>query len=266
MKLSVSNIAWSAEDDVRMYEFLEEQGISGVEIAPTRIFAESPYDKVSEIASFSRDLSENYGLMISSIQSIWYGVSENMFTTKENRLFLLEYTKKAIEFASAARCNNIVFGCPKNRKCNGDFTDSYSIAVEFFHVLGKYAAEHGTVVSMEANPEIYGTDFITTTPMAIQLVKDVNSHGFKVNLDVGAMVCNEEDSLCLRQDCNLINHVHISEPYLVPVEKRPLHEDLCQVLTGFGYEGYISLENKNNNDIQALQNQILYMKSVFGGE
>ena len=64
----------------------------------------------------------------------------------------------------------------------------------------------------------------------------------------------------------MINHVHISEPYLVPVEKRPLHEDLCQVLTGFGYEGYISLETQNNNDIQALQNQILYMKSIFGGE
>lgn len=266
MKLSVSNIAWSEEDDFQMYEFLAELGISGLEMAPTRIFAETPYDKVSEIASCSRDLSEKYGLMISSIQSIWYGVSENMFITKENRLFLLEYTKKAIEFASAAMCNNIVFGCPKNRKCYGDFNAAYSIAVEFFHTLGEYATEHGTVVSMEANPKIYGTDFITTTPMAIQLVKDVNSRGFKVNLDVGTMICNEEDSLCLGEDCNLINHVHISEPYLVPVEKRPLHEDLRQVLTGFGYEGYISLETKNNNNIQALKNQILYMKSVFGGE
>ena len=30
MKLSISNIAWKAEDDVLMYAFLNEQGIEGL--------------------------------------------------------------------------------------------------------------------------------------------------------------------------------------------------------------------------------------------
>lgn len=266
MKLSVSNIAWPAEDDVQMYEFLAGQGISGVEIAPTRIFPENPYEKISEVSLFQRELLEKYNLAISSIQSIWYGISENMFAAKESRLFLLDYTKRTIEFASAAMCNNIVFGCPKNRKCNGDVDAAYSTAVDFFHILGEYAAEHGTVIAMEANPDIYGTDFITTTPMAIQLAKDVNSRGFKVNLDVGTMICNDEDCTCLEQDYHLINHVHISEPYLMPIEKRILHEDLCRMAVGCGYEGYISLETKNSNDINLLKSQMLYMKTIFGGD
>ena len=38
----------------------------------------------------------------------------------------------------------------------------------------------------------------------------VNSRGFKVNLDVGTMICNDEDCTCLEQDYHLINHVHIT--------------------------------------------------------
>lgn len=38
MKLSISNIAWSAEHDAAMYKFLQQEGFSGLEIAPTRIF------------------------------------------------------------------------------------------------------------------------------------------------------------------------------------------------------------------------------------
>ena len=38
MKLSFSNIAWSAEQDEKIYGALAARGFSGVEIAPTRLF------------------------------------------------------------------------------------------------------------------------------------------------------------------------------------------------------------------------------------
>ena len=43
MKLSISNIAWSKEDDDKVYGFMRELGYSGLEIAPTRIFEGQPY-------------------------------------------------------------------------------------------------------------------------------------------------------------------------------------------------------------------------------
>lgn len=45
MDLSISNISWSAEQDSQVYELMQKHGFSGLEIAPTRIFPENPYDK-----------------------------------------------------------------------------------------------------------------------------------------------------------------------------------------------------------------------------
>ena len=45
MKLSISNIAWLKEDDNKVYEWMSELGYTGLEVAPTRIFSETPYEK-----------------------------------------------------------------------------------------------------------------------------------------------------------------------------------------------------------------------------
>ena len=45
MKLSMSNIAWKEEQDAYIYENMRELGFDGLEIAPTRIFQEMPYEK-----------------------------------------------------------------------------------------------------------------------------------------------------------------------------------------------------------------------------
>ena len=37
MKLSISNIGWTAQNDNVMYELLAQKGFNGLEIAPTRI-------------------------------------------------------------------------------------------------------------------------------------------------------------------------------------------------------------------------------------
>ena len=48
MKLSISNIAWEKELDQEMYEYLSQICYDAIEIAPTRIFEETPYDKLKE--------------------------------------------------------------------------------------------------------------------------------------------------------------------------------------------------------------------------
>ena len=85
MKLSISNIAWSAEYDAGMYEFLRAHNFAGLEIAPTRIFTDAPYDNPARAKTFAQNLSEEYGLKISSVQSIWYGVAESVFGSGADR-------------------------------------------------------------------------------------------------------------------------------------------------------------------------------------
>ena len=261
MKLSVSNIAWSPERDETVLSLLKQHGFSGVEIAPTRLFPEDPYDKIEEAKAVQNDLETRFGLEIPSMQSIWYGVTDRIFGEAEERTRLTAYSRKAICFAEAINCKNLVFGCPGNRSLP-DGADP-KIAVPFFRELGEYAKAHNTVVAMEANPPIYNTNYINTTKEALALIREVGSDGFRLNLDVGTMVENREDVSVLEGAEALIHHVHISEPGLVPIQKRELHRELAAFLRSFGYEGFVSIEVKRQDDIGELERMMDYVSGLF---
>lgn len=115
MNLSISNIGWMEDQDNLIYKMMNQYGFSGLEIAPTRIFPEAPYDKLEEARNWADKLKKLYGFSVPSMQSIWYGRREGIFGTEEEFQTLIAYTKKAVDFAMAIGCGNLVFGCPKNR-------------------------------------------------------------------------------------------------------------------------------------------------------
>lgn len=260
MKLSISNIGWKAEADDFVYAAMKTLGFTGLEIAPTRIFPVSPYDKCSEASLWVSSL----GFVIPSMQSIWNGRAEQLFGSDEERKYLLEYTKKAVDFASAIGCKNLVFGCPRNRNIPSE--GNSSVAVDFFRTIGEYAALHGTVIGMEANPPIYNTNFINTTKSALDLIETVGSPGFLLNLDVGTMVENSENVDVLDGRAHLINHVHISEPGLKLIQKRTLHRELSDYLKSMDYDGYISIEVGTQEDAGKLVDSMEYVRDVFNAE
>ncbi len=262
MKLSISNIAWDKEQDEEMYKYLSDNKVDGIEIAPTRIIQEEPYSHIQEAKEYAKNLKDKYNLEISSMQSIWYGKQEKIFENQQERENLIEYTKKAIDFAEAIRCTNLVFGCPKNRVIN-NIQQDYQIALQFFNIIGNYAKNKGVYFSIEPNPTIYNTNFITTTQEAIDLVKDLNNSNVKINLDLGTIIQNGENINILDGTIDLINHVHISEPNLEYIQKRDLHNQLLTLLIKNNYKGYISIEMKNQNNISKVKEIIQYVNKIF---
>lgn len=261
MKLSLSNIAWDAAYDVDMYERMVEMGFAGLEIAPTRLFAGQPYDHIKDAAAFARDLRHNYGLAVCAMQSLWYGRTERIFGSEAERTTLLDYTRRAVEFAHAVGCRVLVLGSPKNRSLN-DGEDA-SAATEFFTKMAAYAEAAGCVVAFEPNPEIYGTNYINTTAQASELCRQMGTKGFGVNLDVGTVIENGETMDEVEQALDCVRHVHISEPNLVPIEHRPLHTQLHALLEQRGYDGYVSVEMKNTGDIEDIRAAAKYLCEVF---
>jgi sugar phosphate isomerase/epimerase len=262
MKRSISNIAWGAEHDEIMYAYLKNIGIQGLEIAPTRVFPEDPYDKLSEAKEWAIRLKEDYALEISSMQSIWYGRSENIFNSDSDRKSLIEYTKKAILFAETVHCKNIVFGCPHNRDTD-DVIGNYSIAIDFFKETGDFAASHDTIIALEPNPPIYNTRFINTTAQAFEFAGRCNNSGLKVNVDLGTIICNQEPLNILQQNASLINHVHISEPGLACINWGNLHQELFYVLQSIGYKYFVSIEMKNLNNISTVKDVVKTLKKKY---
>ena len=261
VKLSISNIAWGTESDARILPLLHKHGFTGLEIAPTRVFPDSPYCHLQEAKEWRDSIVELYHLEISSMQSIWYGHKEKLFGTKSERKILLDYTKQAVDFAEVVGCQNLVFGSPVNRDTDS-ISKAYPIAVEFFRELGQYALEHHTVISIEPNPVIYKTHFINTTEQAAELVDKVDSEGIRVNVDLGTILNNEEDIRYLLQIPEYINHIHISEPGLKMIEKRNLHRSLFQILKKINYQYYVSIEMSNVNDEAKVLEVMDYVNSL----
>lgn len=260
IKLSISNIAWSNEYDEDVCEFLKMNEIHGIEIAPTRVFPENPYDKLEQAKQYKKYVKEKYNLEICSLQSIWFGKHEKLFGTVVERQELINYTKKAILFAEVIGAKNLVFGSPKNRAFTGEFDES--IEFDFFDEIANFAAKHNTIIAIEPNPEIYGTNYLNNTKEALKLVRKIDNAGLKVNLDFGTVIQNEECLYDILSNIELINHVHISEPYLEIINERIEHKLLIDRLTKCNYDGYISIEMKRQEDINNVFDTIGYLLKI----
>lgn len=260
MKISVSNIGWDKQHDDEMYEYIANSKLNGIEIAPTRIIENRPYEKNEQAIEFAKNMKEKYDLEISSMQSIWYGKQGNIFD-EENAKMFIEYTKKAIDFASDIKCKNLVFGCPKNRNMpEGKTTNDI---LYFFKELGDYAEKKKTIIAIEPNPTIYGTNFLNTTKEAIEFARKIDSKGIKVNVDFGTIVENKESLKTIQNNIDLVNHIHISEPNLEVVKERSKHKELADMLRKLDYKNYVSIEMKNTGDLNDMKTTIEYVKTIF---
>lgn len=261
MKLSITNIAWTADSDSEILAYLGAAGFSGLEIAPTRIFPEKPYDHLDRARAWAETLKKTYGLEVPSMQSIWYGRTELMFGPEAERRALVDYTKQAILFAEAIGCGNLVFGNPKNRDTD-DVTRDEPAAIEFFREIGDFAAAHGSVVALEPNPVIYNTRLMNTTEQAFEMARKINSAGIKVNVDFGTMLHNGESPEYLLDIPRWINHVHISEPYLAPLVRRDAHRRLFEILREIDYRRYVSIEMGNRSTVDDVKKAIDYVSQL----
>ena len=261
MKLSVSNIAWSLENDESVYHEMQRLNFSGLEIAPTRIFTVNPYEHIHEAVTFSRALKTKYNLEICSMQSIWFGMSQRIAGTHEERQILFEYTQKALRFSDAVNCRNIVFGCPRNR--NIERLEDEDIIINFLMDIADEAENFGITISLEANPAIYSTNFINTTEQAIELLNRIKHPALKLNLDTGTIICNNEDisKIFTNNNAEYINHVHISEPKLLPIKKRLIHSEIFSFLMKEGYRNYVSIETARTENLSELFESMRYVQS-----
>lgn len=260
MKLSISNIAWDSTNENDILDLLKKKNFNAIEIAPTILIKEEPYQNIKKAKKITNDIKKKYKLEISSMQSIWYGKNGNIFNKEDANMFI-DYTKLAIDFANAINCKNLVFGCPKNRIIPDGFNKKDIIY--FFREIGEYANSNNTTVSIEPNPTIYGTNFINYTNEAFEFCKEINSKGIKVNVDFGTIIQNNENLDEIANNINLINHIHISEPNLAKIKSRKEHLELYKILKESEYDKYISIEMKKTENIKDIIETIEYVKNIF---
>ena len=258
LKLAISNIAWDKADDEAVYAAMQQNGFTGLEIAPTRIFPEYPYEYQTGAALFGGYLLNRWGFHVPSMQSIWYGQTGNIFDPVQAEE-LLDYTAEAFQFAHSLNCPSLVFGCPKNRM--RPLGANEAAAEAFFMQAGSLAARYGVHLALEANPPMY-TNYLNGTADAFARGKRLDNPGLSVNLDLSTVLAQGEHLQSFIDDMQYVSHVHISEPGLVPIERRPEHKELALLLGAVGYRGFVSVEMAHT-DVDTIRRTMDYIAEVF---
>lgn len=219
MRLGISNIAWDVAEDNEIASLLNEYQIDSIDIAPGKYFAEPKAASKQEILQV-KEWWQVRGIEITGMQALLFGtVGLNVFGNKNSQKMLLDHLESVCRIAGTLGARRLVFGSPKNRDRAGiDDKDASDIAIEFFHVLARIAENYDVVICLEPNPVCYGANFMTTTDETAEIVKGVAHHALKMQFDTGAVTVNKEDAAAiLRSYLDLIGHIHLSDPQLLPI-------------------------------------------------
>lgn len=244
-RLAISNIAWDADENLDVRELLKSRDISGLEVAPGKLFQDPLSATESEIQKQKAFWTEA-GIQPVAMQSLLFGHPElTLFESVENRERTRTYLEQIITLAAKLGVGPLVFGSPKNRQRGAmDEKAAFDVAVRFFQALGEFSARQGVMFCIEPNAKEYGCDFIQNTGEALALVKAVDSPGFGLHMDAGVLTLNQEPyEKTLEAVFPWICHFHISEPFLKPVSASHLHHGtLGQILNRLGYDRWVSIE------------------------
>lgn len=266
-RLAVSNIAWEPSEEAAVVEVLRREGVSGIEIAPTK-WREKPFDaNTADVAAYRR-LWEDRGLHVVSLQALLFGRPDlQLFASAESRARLGDYLRRVIDFAAAVGAHVLVFGSPKNRvRGSLAMPEATVIAADFLRDIGAYCAERGAAMCIEANPGVYGGDFVTTTAEAVALCRAVNHSGVRVNVDLGGITVSHEDvATAITNARNVIGHYHASEPGLAEIDVGSPHQEAGRMLREIGYANWISIEMRAaGNNVAAVERAIVKTKTAYG--
>lgn len=255
MKLAVSNIAWAAEADEQVADLMVELGFEGLEVAPTRVWAEPLAVDKREVAAF-RSKWERKGIRVVAMQALLFGRPDlTVFQSDAKRAETEAYLRGMIRLGSLLGAGPLIFGSPRNRSVAGsDAATVAAIAQSFFRSLGDYAAKYKTCLCIEPNPPEYGCDYVTDLASAEALVDVVGSPGFGLHIDTGGMYLSRESlEETIGRVAPSARHFHISEPHLVPVGTGGVdHPRIAAALASAGYDRWMSVEMRAPDELGTL--------------
>ena len=87
MRLAVSNIAWEKHDDPKILKILKDHGVSGIEIAPTKIWNNWSGASSKKAEAYKKRMEEQ-GFELPAMQAILFGRPElQLFDSRSHPAF-----------------------------------------------------------------------------------------------------------------------------------------------------------------------------------
>jgi D-psicose/D-tagatose/L-ribulose 3-epimerase len=247
--ISISNLAWSNDDDSEALALAATTGFTGIELMPAKAFGSWSVPEHT-IDAYRRKVADA-GLEIAALQGITFGIEGiHLFSSPEHRRRLADQMKRVADIAALLGAGACVFGAPGLRD-PGKMSEkeALDIAASTFSDIALIFDACGTVLCFEPIPKSYGCRFVNTTTEACDLVRLVDHSAFRTQIDTGTIFANREPLASLVAAMPLAGHLHVSEPNLVPLGTLESdHGSVATVLADQKWNGWRSVEMKPSED------------------
>ncbi|KAI3593286.1 hypothetical protein D9X30_1724 [Cupriavidus sp. U2] len=271
MRIAISNIAWNVDEDAAVQTLLHRFAVDAIDIAPGKYFPDPDNVKDCDVRVV-RDKWIAAGIEITGMQSLLFNsVGLNLFGDAASRGAMLKRLSSVARIGSLLGATRLVFGSPRNRD-RGALSNAaaWEMAVPFFAELGDIASSHGVMFCLEPTPSCYGSNFMTNCEETATVVRAVNHPSIRMQFDTGALTINGESPFeMLARHGELIGHVHVSEPLLVPIgDGGTDHEAMARALsTAMPEQQLVSIEMVATTDeapLDAVRRAVAATKLWYG--
>lgn len=241
-KLRVSNIYPFYISQKQFFCIVSLFGIKQLQIAPTMV--------CNGKWLFDSNFKQITNIDVTSLQSITYGLTENIFIKP---LSLLEHLQKVIKMAFNNNIKTLVFGCPKNRNISdGDNIEDF---ITFFRIIGDICFDKNITICIEPNSIKY-TNFLNNVKDVGDIVRNISHPNIKMMVDIGHL--NNDDLYEMYNYIDIIYNIDVSVECMKELtinNTTELHYQFAKVIKDIKYSGNINLEmlSSQKSEVEELQ-------------
>ena len=255
MEHAISNIALPPYDHLRELRALSSMGLTGLEVAPSRVW-ENTYDGLTtrQVNDY-RLQAEKSQLRIIGLHSLFFDQPDlGLFKGPDQRERSLKFLVHLSGVCRDLGGKTLIYGAGRRR--NGiPSNHARSEAIRFMDDFIPKIEKHGTILCFEPlGPQ--DTDFLNSVEETLELVKAINHPALRIQIDAKALVQNDE----LKEDVfekvgPYLVHVHANEPDLgiLGTSNTIDHARIGELLSNIGYDAYVSAEQRMVDHPHALE-------------
>lgn len=256
VKFAVSNIALTAYDHAAELRRVAALGISGIEVAPSRVWKDSYRGlRPSDVARYKAEL-DAAGLEAVGLHSLFFDQpSLGLFRDPDGRAATLDFLVHLSGLCRDLGGRTLIWGGGRKR---GSVPAAEAVAetIGFMGELCRRIEGHGTVFCFEPlGPE--STDFINSALESLAIAAAVDHPALAVQLDAKALYQNDEvEPRTFASVAPRLVHFHANEPDLGVLGSSGLidHARLGALLREQDYRGFVSIEQRQIGDGDPVEN------------
>jgi sugar phosphate isomerase/epimerase len=253
-RLAVSNIGLPPFDHLELLPRLAALGVSGLEVAPSRIWADTWRGLAAAQVGGYRRAVEAAGLEVVGLHSLFFDhPGLGLFKGRETLQATIDFMRHLSALCRDLGGRTLIYGGGRKRD-SMDPDAAMAECREFLdQVLPTFEA-HGTKLCFEPlGPR--DTDFLNTAAENLALFEELGHPGLGLQLDAKALVDNDEvDPATFEAVKGRLDHFHANDPGLVALGSTGQvdHARFGQALRAIGYDGWVSSEQRMLPDLDPM--------------